>query len=62
MVELVDTLDLKSNDHCGRAGSSPAPSTLTGDSRKIVSRFCLYTFVKQKKVQNKEKIYLYYFP
>jgi hypothetical protein len=26
-VELVDTLDLKSNDHCGRAGSSPAPST-----------------------------------
>ena len=27
MVELVDTLDLKSNDHCGRAGSSPAPST-----------------------------------
>jgi hypothetical protein len=29
MVELVDTLDLKSNDHCGRAGSSPAPSTRT---------------------------------
>ena len=28
MVELVDTLDLKSNDHCGRAGSSPAPGTL----------------------------------
>ena len=27
MVELVDTLDLKSNDHCDRAGSSPAPST-----------------------------------
>ena len=27
VVELVDTLDLKSNDHCGRAGSSPAPST-----------------------------------
>ena len=27
MVELVDTLDLKSNDHCGRAGSSPAPGT-----------------------------------
>ena len=27
MVELVDTLDLKSNGHCVRAGSSPAPST-----------------------------------
>ena len=27
VVELVDTLDLKSNDHCGRAGSSPASST-----------------------------------
>ena len=27
MVELVDTLDLKSNGHYGRAGSSPAPGT-----------------------------------
>ena len=27
VVELVDTLDLKSNGHCGRAGSSPASST-----------------------------------
>ncbi len=27
MVELVDTLDLKSNGHRGRAGSSPAPGT-----------------------------------
>ncbi len=27
MVELVDTLDLKSNGHCGCAGSSPAPGT-----------------------------------
>ena len=27
MVELVDTLDLKSNEHCARAGSSPAPGT-----------------------------------
>ena len=27
MVELVDTLDLKSNDHYDRAGSSPAPGT-----------------------------------
>lgn len=27
VVELVDTLDLKSNDHCDRAGSSPALGT-----------------------------------
>ncbi len=27
MVELVDTQDLKSCGHCGRAGSSPAPGT-----------------------------------
>ncbi len=27
MAELVDALDLKSSDHCGRAGSSPAPGT-----------------------------------
>ena len=29
MVELVDTQDLKSCGHCGRAGSSPAPGTIT---------------------------------
>ena len=27
VVELVDTQDLKSCDHCDRAGSIPAPST-----------------------------------
>ena len=27
MVELVDTQDLKSCDHCGRAGSTPASGT-----------------------------------
>ena len=27
MVELVDTKDLKSFDHCGRVGSSPTPGT-----------------------------------
>ena len=27
VVELVDTRDLKSLDHCDRAGSSPAPGT-----------------------------------
>ena len=28
VVELVDTVDLKSIDHCDRAGSSPAPGTI----------------------------------
>ena len=28
MVELVDTLDLKSSGHRGRTGSSPVPGTL----------------------------------
>ncbi len=28
VVELVDTQDLKSCDHCDRAGSTPAPGTL----------------------------------
>ena len=28
MVELVDTQDLKSCDHCDRAGSIPAPGTI----------------------------------
>ena len=28
VVELVDTLDLKSNDHYDRAGSSPASGTI----------------------------------
>lgn len=27
MVEVVDTLDLKSNEHCARAGSSPVWGT-----------------------------------
>ena len=45
MVELVDTRDLKSLDHCDRAGSSPAPGTIQiADNRKtdngIDSVFC----------------------
>ena len=29
VVKLVDTGDLKSPGHCGRAGSSPAPGTIS---------------------------------
>ena len=31
VVKLVDTQDLKSCGHCGRAGSIPAPGTLLND-------------------------------
>ena len=41
VVELVDTLDLKSNGHYVRAGSSPAFST--EKARTIVLAFCFYT-------------------
>ena len=39
MVELVDTLDLKSNGHYGRTGSSPVFSTEKADT--FVSAFLL---------------------
>ena len=39
VVELVDTKDLKSFDHCGRAGSSPAPGTY--NKRKLLIVTCL---------------------
>jgi hypothetical protein len=42
MVELVDTLDLKSNDHCGRAGSSPALGTKR--DRRSFSISCFFFF------------------
>ena len=37
MVELVDTQDLKSCDHCDRAGSIPAPGTFSKLSVDIPS-------------------------
>jgi hypothetical protein len=41
MVELVDTQDLKSCGHCGRAGSIPAPGTIFQQSLLIFRRlFC----------------------
>jgi hypothetical protein len=35
-------LDLKSNDHCGRAGSSPASSTRTLVNHLIFKGFMIY--------------------
>ncbi len=40
MVELVDTKDLKSFGHCGRAGSSPASGTKIKTAP--VDRGCFY--------------------
>ena len=44
VVELVDTLDLKSNDHCGRAGSSPASSTLRIRNRLFYMTLRIFLF------------------
>ena len=38
MVELVDTLDLKSNDHYDRGGSSPPPGTIARIAQLVVRR------------------------
>ena len=35
VVKLVDTRDLKSLDHCDRAGSIPAPGTKSNQTRII---------------------------
>ena len=37
VVELVDTQDLKSCDHCDRAGSIPASSTILDTSNKLIA-------------------------
>ena len=50
MVELVDTLDLKSNDHCGRAGSSPASSTNEKSQNFVLAFFVLRGFFDVKRL------------
>ena len=44
VVELVDTQDLKSCDHCDRAGSIPAPGT---DTERVNSSFLFTRSVPQ---------------
>ena len=51
MVELVDTLDLKSNEHYVRAGSSPAPGTIKGKALHLFVRLFLW------EIQNIISIY-----
>ena len=36
VVKLVDTGDLKSPDHCDRAGSSPAPGTTRNTLKTVI--------------------------
>jgi len=48
VVELVDTLDLKSNGHYGRAGSSPASSTDKKKSQSNCSGFFHFRSVAKR--------------
>ena len=45
MVELVDTLDLKSNEHYVRAGSSPAPGTIKRKALHLFVRLFLWAIL-----------------
>ena len=45
VVELVDTQDLKSCDHCGRAGSSPAPGTISERKSERERGFSLWNYL-----------------
>jgi hypothetical protein len=57
-VELVDTLDLKSNDHCGRAGSSPASSTDEKSQNFVLAFFVFKGLIRKhtflRRLQNKK--------
>ncbi len=53
MVELVDTQDLKSCDHCDRAGSIPAPGTSPGINPWVsqgLSPLSFLQFFKQSEI------------
>ncbi len=49
MAELVDALDLKSSDHCGRAGSTPAPGTF--NNHLLMVFFRAYIVLKINKAR-----------
>ena len=52
MVELVDTQDLKSCDHCGRAGSIPARGTLSKFAKSGETRFLHFIITTVKFAVN----------
>ena len=47
-MELVDTRDLKSRDHCGRAGSSPARGTNFPNEKILIPKFTMIVFPSAK--------------
>ncbi len=49
MVELVDTRDLKSLDHCGRTGSSPVPGTKV---KRLAGTALQAFFYKKRRICN----------
>ena len=62
MVELVDTQDLKSCGHCGRAGSTPAPGTQTPVNQQIFRGFVFlrdFDILNSSLRELKFTIYLY---
>ena len=54
MVELVDTWDLKSHDHCGRAGSTPAPGTKS--DKNLLDSLSDFLFLTQPFDNNESTI------
>ena len=57
VVELVDTLDLKSSGHRGRTGSSPVPGTKKGWSICFnLFLFCMYFLLKAINFFSHQKI------
>ena len=49
MVELVDTRDLKSLDHCGRTGASPVPGTKV---KRLADTTLQAFFYKKRRICN----------
>ena len=54
VVKLVDTGDLKSPGHCGRAGSSPAPGT----TRIIIKTYSYMFFDARASARNPDCLQL----
>ena len=59
---MVDTLDLKSNGHYGRAGSSPAPGTFKPSNLLIVRRFLFLKERMKERIEFLRIILLVFIP
>ena len=58
---MVDTLDLKSNGHYGRAGSSPAPGTFKPSNLLTVRRFLFLKERMKERIEFLHKKHLLHF-